>query len=106
MSDHREKIQHVFNMLAERERARLDFSLPRPIPRYPTPQHVFYSVANSLRHRASNRYSNILAYDRTAVTADEGEYLNANVVCDGKGSWWVASQASHVVRLCRWPCLR
>ncbi|WWD20806.1 hypothetical protein CI109_105283 [Kwoniella shandongensis] len=78
----------VFDILAEREGVRLQCSqLHRP-----SPEQVFYSVRNSLKHRPDNRYSNILAYDRTAVTVD-GHYINANVVTDGKGGCWVAAQA-------------
>ncbi|KAK8850628.1 hypothetical protein IAR55_004547 [Kwoniella newhampshirensis] len=82
------KLERVFDILSEREAVRLQCAqLHRP-----SPEQVFYSVRNSLRHRPDNRYSNILAYDRTAVTVD-GRYINANVVKDGKGGWWVAAQA-------------
>ena len=85
-------LEHVYSILSEREAIRLGYSRPRPPPNYPSPQHIFYSVVNSLKYRTTNRYSNILAYDRTAIKVDNDGYLNANVVCDGKGSWWVASQ--------------
>lgn len=95
MSVTRDHLQHAYTILAERESTRLAYSQPRQIVRYPTPQHVFYSVANSAKYKASNRYSNIYAYDRTAVKVDGEGYLNANVVCDGRGMWWVASQVSY-----------
>jgi hypothetical protein len=99
MLDHRK----AYVVLAEREARRMELSQSRP--RYPSPEHIYYSVQKSLSHRTSNRYSNILAYDRTAVSAD-GEYLNANVVCDGKGGCWVAAQVSGVedVAHVRLPC--
>ncbi|KAK4688767.1 hypothetical protein P7C73_g1340, partial [Tremellales sp. Uapishka_1] len=81
-------LSYTWSVLAEREAARVSLSqMPQP-----TPKAAFYSVQNALNHPRRNRYSNIMAYDRTAVEAD-GEYLNANVVCDRYGSWWVASQA-------------
>lgn len=63
-----------------------------PNIRYPSPENVFYSVTNSQRHKGGNRYSDILSYDRTSVTAGEKGYLNANVVCGANGHWWVAAQ--------------
>jgi protein-tyrosine phosphatase len=94
MSVYFEYLQHVYKILSERERIRLDCSRPQKTPGYPTPEQVFYSVANSLNFRTSNRYYNILAYDRTAVAVNAEGYLNANVICDTKGGWWVASQVS------------
>lgn len=64
----------------------------------------FYSIHKSASEGPCNRYGNIFAFDRTAVSApvgttsgseaDSGKslYLNANIVADGKGSWWAASQ--------------
>ncbi|OCF35866.1 hypothetical protein I317_07280 [Kwoniella heveanensis CBS 569] len=79
------KLERVFAVLAEREFMRMQGGK--------TP-NGFYSVLNSLKHRPDNRYSNILAYDRTAVVVgDEGKYLNANKVEDGKGGTWIAAQA-------------
>lgn len=80
--------KQAYHVLADREAARADYTRPT---HYPTPQHVFYSAARSQKHRSENRYSNILAYDRTAVLSSAG-YLNANIISDGK-QWWVASQA-------------
>ncbi|RSH86968.1 hypothetical protein EHS25_003456 [Saitozyma podzolica] len=93
-----QSLQHVYHLLTKRESARASHTDPfhqltHRLHRHPAPEEVFYSVHNSLKYRTSNRYSNILAYDRTAVQVDGDGYLNANVVCDGKGSWWVASQA-------------
>ncbi|WWC92420.1 uncharacterized protein L201_007377 [Kwoniella dendrophila CBS 6074] len=81
-------IRQVYDILAERELIRLQAG---QIPR-PNAEQAFYSIRNSLKHRPDNRYSNILAYDRTAVSV-EGRYINANVVTDGKGGEWVAAQA-------------
>ncbi|KAJ9127392.1 hypothetical protein QFC24_000799 [Naganishia onofrii] len=86
----------------------------------------YYSIRRSKMNVSHNRYSQIFAFDRTAVripndvskwmsTAthhsekkgvngkaigdveelreDDSGYLNANVIVDGKGSWWVACQA-------------
>lgn len=53
-----------------------------------------YCAIRSKSHSACNRYSDILAYDRTAVRTKDGDYLNANVVRDHKGRWWVAAQVS------------
>lgn len=91
----------------------------------------YYSVRRSKMNVSHNRYSQIFAFDRTAVripndvskwmsTAthhsekkgvngkaigdveelreDDSGYLNANVIVDGKGSWWVACQVSRVVK--------
>jgi protein tyrosine phosphatase len=96
-------LQHVYHLLTKRESVRVSYSnqahhLTHHIHRHGAPEEVFYSVRNSLKYRKSNRYSNILAYDRTAVQVDGDGYLNANVVCDGKGNWWVASQVSGVGR--------
>ena len=49
---------------------------------------------NSVKYSEDNRYSNVLAYDRTAVRVNGEVYLNANVVCDGRGRWYVAAQVS------------
>ncbi|OXG11151.1 hypothetical protein C366_06190 [Cryptococcus neoformans Tu401-1] len=81
-------IERAYRVLADREVTRLEYSLLHK----PSTEQAFYSVHNSLKHRRNNRYSNVLAYDRTAVTVD-GEYLNANVVTDGKGGRWIAAQA-------------
>ncbi|WVQ95311.1 hypothetical protein IAU59_002406 [Kwoniella sp. CBS 9459] len=79
------KLERVFSVLAERELHRM---LGGKTP------DGFYSVLNSLKHRPDNRYSNILAYDRTAVVVgDERKYLNANKIEDGKGGVWIAAQA-------------
>ncbi|WRT70822.1 uncharacterized protein IL334_007821 [Kwoniella shivajii] len=109
-----QKLERVFDILAERETARLQASqssishrldrvseklakrdassIPSSQAPRPSDEQSFYSVRNSIQHRQDNRYSNILAYDRTAVSV-EGKYLNANVVSDGKGGTWIAAQA-------------
>jgi protein tyrosine phosphatase len=80
---------------------------------------AFYSIRRSKIGAPFNRYRDIYAFDRTAVripndlnkwsgTGDGGggksvgdveelndedsAYLNANVIADGKGRWWVACQ--------------
>ncbi|TYJ52041.1 hypothetical protein B9479_007370 [Cryptococcus floricola] len=84
------RIHRNFAILAQREQVRRENSAAYSAN--PKEVHPFYSVKNSLAHRHDNRYSNILAYDRTAVVVN-GNYLNANVVDDGKGGLWVAAQA-------------
>lgn len=78
--------------LGRRERQRMHFSLSEAPMRRKSPEEAFYSVENSVRNRRGNRYSNIMAYDRTAVLVDGEGYLNANVVVSEGGQWWVASQ--------------
>ncbi|GMK57063.1 hypothetical protein CspeluHIS016_0309030 [Cutaneotrichosporon spelunceum] len=58
------------------------------------PAQAFYSTrAARARPNASvNRYSNVLPYDRAAVTLAPGDYVNASVVRAGT-EWWVAAQA-------------
>lgn len=89
----------VWDVLEHRDRQRILWS--RLQSRSLAPENVYYSVANSLKHRHLNRYSDILAYDRTAIKV-EGEYLNANVVRDGRGGQWVASQVR--MSACPRPC--
>ena len=70
----------------------------------------FYAVERSANNASCNRYGNIWAFDRTALRAsdpssadseDDGRYLNANIVADGKGNWWIASQVS--LQVCTKP---
>jgi protein-tyrosine phosphatase len=82
--------EYIWDLLAKRERQRVAISATR---KPQTQAEVFYSVAESSANRPLNRYANIYAYDRTAVTVD-GDYLNANVIKDGHGRWWVACQVS------------
>lgn len=85
------KTARAYDILAEREQHRRLLSILPP-QRHPAPEQVFYSVANSKRNRGSNRYSDVLAYDRTSVQVGTGGYINANVVCGPNGHWWVAAQ--------------
>ncbi|KAL7420821.1 hypothetical protein Q5752_004774 [Cryptotrichosporon argae] len=85
-------IQHVYDVLAQREAQRQEYSRLMPT-RQASPEQLFYSVSRSIKHKVANRYSNIFAYDRTAVLVDGEGYLNANVVRDTRGRWWVAAQA-------------
>lgn len=82
-------INDIWTILEGREQERLFHSR---LSHYPDPADAFYCVAKSKKHRTGNRYSNILAYDRTAIHPMGDLYLNANVVTDGR-QWWVASQA-------------
>lgn len=86
------KQEEHWAVLGRRERDRQGLSLSQtPLDRK-SPEEAFYSVENSIRNRRGNRYSNIMAYDRTAVLVEDKEYLNANVVVSEGGQWWVASQ--------------
>jgi protein-tyrosine phosphatase len=82
-------LQRIWNVLEEREARRRAWSSTTG----QAPENIWYSVNNSRKNRTGNRYSDILAYDRTAVVVD-GEYLNANVIQDGRESSWVAAQVS------------
>jgi len=53
---------------------------------------AFYCAARSLEHRSDNRYSDVVGYDRTTVALSNGGYLNANIVWDLVGNWWIAAQ--------------
>ena len=92
MSTNGEQLHRAYHTLSKREGARLTYSQSGRLSKHRDPQHAFYSVVNSVKNRTSNRYDNIFAYDRTSVIVDDEGYLNANVVCDTKGAWWVASQ--------------
>ncbi len=87
MSVYFEYLQHVYKILSERERIRLDCSRPQKTPGYPTPEQVFYSVANSLNFRTSNRYYNILAYDRTVVGRVSGQFRSRTTPRGLKGTY-------------------
>jgi hypothetical protein len=76
--------------LSTREYIRQDLSKACLRSLRPAPEQLFYSTKASLKYRTSNRYSNILAFDRTAVDVG-GRYLNANVIC-ARGGWWVGAQ--------------
>lgn len=82
-------------VLHEREAARMFYAASSSANKsYQSPDEVYYSVRRSRAHKADNRYADIFAYDRTAVGVEGEGYLNANVVCDGYGGWWVAAQVS------------
>lgn len=61
------------------------------------PEDMFYSVEESRAAGRKNRYRDVLAYDRSSVRVNGSDYLNANVVADGRGQWWVAAQVSRLV---------
>lgn len=86
-------IPAVWDVLVRRELIRMSLSRTSE-PK--SPQEIFYAITESKLNRRANRYSNVFAYDRTAVKVD-GQYLNANVVKDREGAWWVAAQASEHV---------
>lgn len=87
--------EHIHRILSNREQRRLELAASRTPAARRSPEEVFYSVDNSVKHQAKNRYGNILAYDRTAVLVDGKDYLHANVVVNQTGDqWWVAGQVS------------
>jgi protein tyrosine phosphatase len=94
MSD---KYREVFRILAEREHKRARYAVPTP-PVEDGPQRELYSVANSFKYQAMNRYSNILSYDKTSVKVKGKGYINANIVVGRNGHWWVAAQVSSSLR--------
>jgi protein tyrosine phosphatase len=85
-----ERYREVFRILAEREAKRGRFGST-----ITGPDREIYSVKNSFKYERSNRYSNILSYDKTSVRVRGKGYLNANIVVARNGHWWVAAQVSH-----------
>ena len=91
-------------ILHEREAARMFYSAASSSHKSKlSSEEEYYSIRRSRAHKADNRYSDIFAYDRTAVGVEGEGYLNANVVCDGYGGWWVAAQASYIEGLAGGP---
>lgn len=85
-------VLQAWNTLENRELARS--TLSACAHRASAPEDLYYSVEESRAAGTKNRYRDVLAYDRTSVRVDGNGYLNANVVADTKGQWWVAAQVS------------
>lgn len=57
-----------------------------------TKQNQPFRIVYGSNHKR-NRYTDVLPYDRTLVSQKSTfGYLNANIVCDLNGRWFVASQ--------------
>lgn len=85
-------LRRAWELLEQREHERYRVSRGVDLPLRPGLSDVQrYSIRNSRLHRGDNRYSDVNAYDHTAVKPG-GEFLNANIVGDGTGRWWVAAQ--------------
>jgi hypothetical protein len=91
-----DKHREVFQILADRETKRARFGRSRSDSIGGPERAINYSVQNSFKYERSNRYSNILSYDKTSVKVRGKGYLNANIVVAKNGHWWVAAQVSHV----------
>jgi hypothetical protein len=92
--DMSERYKEVFKMLAERELKRVRYGRADFSGGPEKTAQEKYSVSNSFKYERSNRYSNILSYDRTSVRVRGKGYLNANIVVARNGHWWVAAQVS------------
>lgn len=86
-----ERYKEVFKILAEREYRRGRFGQGKVASSLEKDK---YSISTSLKYERSNRYSNILSYDKTSVKVKGKGYLNANIVVAKNGHWWVAAQVS------------
>jgi hypothetical protein len=91
-----DKYREVFQILADRETKRARFGRSRSDSIGGPERAINYSVQNSFKYERSNRYSNILSYDKTSVKVRGKGYLNANIVVARNGHWWVAAQVSRV----------
>ena len=91
-----DKYREVFQILADRETKRARFGRSRSDSIGGPERAINYSVQNSFKYERSNRYSNILSYDKTSVKVRGKGYLNANIVVAKNGHWWVAAQVSRV----------
>jgi hypothetical protein len=93
-------IGRAWHTLERREQARVFYRQNARHARegngHPAPEFMFYSAehARADSNKAKNRYRDVVAYDRTGVRFDDERYLNANVVVDAAGRWWVAAQVS------------
>ncbi|VDB90216.1 unnamed protein product [Peniophora sp. CBMAI 1063] len=109
--DDPQHIPHVLQVLADRERARIQArraskerpiqlrsrlaSIPPTIFAHTSQHSDRYSVVNASRpeNTFSNRYMDIEPYDRTAAKPN-GRYFNGNWVRERLGgAWWIATQA-------------
>jgi len=93
-----DKYREVFHILADRENRRSRSSRARSDSVGGPERAINYSVQNSTKYERSNRYSNILSYDKTSVRVRGKGYLNANIVVARNGHWWVAAQVSRMTR--------
>lgn len=91
-----DKYREVFQILADRENKRVRSGRTRSDSVGGPERAVNYSIQNSVKYERSNRYSNILSYDKTSVKVRGKGYLNANIVVARNGHWWVAAQVSRV----------
>lgn len=85
-------IPEIWKELQARESSRAFLSrLSRP-----RPESFNYTVLRGKcpQYLNSNRYTDVVAYDRSGVVVG-GDYLNANVVPDGGSKWWVAAQVGY-----------
>jgi protein tyrosine phosphatase len=94
-----DKYREVFQILADRENKRARSGRARSDSIGGPERAVNYSVQNSFKYERSNRYSNILSYDKTSVKVRGKGYLNANIVVARNGHWWVAAQVSRVTSI-------
>ena len=91
-----ERYKEVFKILAEREYRRGRFGQGKVASSLEKDR---YSISTSLKYERSNRYSNILSYDKTSVKVKGKGYLNANIVVAKNGHWWVAAQVSRGIEI-------
>jgi len=91
-----DKYREVFQILADRENKRVRSGRSRSDSIGGPERAINYSVHNSTKYERSNRYSNILSYDKTSIKVRGKGYLNANIVVAKNGHWWVAAQVSRV----------
>jgi len=91
-----DKYGEVFQILADRENKRVRSGRSRSYSIGGPERAINYSVQNSTKYERSNRYSNILSYDKTSIKVRGKGYLNANIVVAKNGHWWVAAQVSRV----------
>jgi protein tyrosine phosphatase len=89
-----DKYREVFQILADRENKRSRYGRSRSNSIGGPERAINYSVASSIKYERSNRYSNILSYDKTSIKVRGKGYLNANIVVARNGHWWVAAQVS------------
>jgi protein tyrosine phosphatase len=94
-----DKYRVVFQILADRENKRARSGRTRSDSIGGPERAINYSVQNSFKYERSNRYSNILSYDKTSVKVRGKGYLNANIVVARNGHWWVAAQVSRVTSI-------
>lgn len=95
------RYREVFHILADRENKRARSGRSRADSIGGPERAINYSTQESFKYERSNRYSNILSYDKTSVKVRGKGYLNANIVVARNGHWWVAAQVSRVTSIDR-----